>query len=120
MEIFKEFTFEAAHQLPNVPADHKCARLHGHSFRVQVYVTGPVGERTGWVADFSEIKRAFQPLDKELDHHFLNEIDGLENPTSENLAKWIWSRLSLSLPGLSKVVTQETCNTGCIYTGVDL
>jgi 6-pyruvoyltetrahydropterin/6-carboxytetrahydropterin synthase len=117
MEIFKEFTFEAAHRLPNVAADHKCARLHGHSFRVKLYVSGPVDPHAGWVADFAELKRAFRPLHDRLDHHYLNEIEGLENPTSENLARWIWQRLRPTLPGLSKVVVRETCTSGCVYRG---
>lgn len=117
MEIFKEFQFEAAHRLPNVPPEHKCARLHGHSFRVAVHVAGAVGESSGWVMDFAEIKRAFDPLHAVLDHNYLNEIDGLANPTSEHLARWIWQRLEPSLPGLCKVVVRETCTSGCIYTG---
>ena len=117
MEVFKEFTFEAAHQLPNVPPGHKCARLHGHSFIVRIFVEGPVGERSGWVQDFGDIKAAFKPLYDELDHNFLNEIDGLDNPTSENLARWIWTRLSPRLPLLSKIQVQETCTAGCVYYG---
>lgn len=117
MEIFKEFTFEAAHRLPNVPPDHKCARLHGHSFRVEVHVRGPVRADVGWIIDFAEIKAAWKPLEKELDHNYLNEISGLENPTSEILARWIWHRLELALPGLSRVLVRETCNSGCIYEG---
>ena len=117
MEIFKEFAVEAAHRLPNVPADHKCARLHGHSFRIEVHVRGPVGANTGWVLDFADIKAAFGPLDAMLDHHYLNEIDGLENPTSENLARWIWDRLAAQLPLLSAVVVRETCTSGCVYRG---
>ncbi len=117
MEIFKEFSFEAAHRLPNTPPDHKCARLHGHSFRVELHVSGPVGEETGWVLDFAEIKQAWRPLEKELDHHYLNEIPGLENPTSEHLARWIWKRLELALPGLSKVLVRETCSSVCVYRG---
>jgi len=117
MEIFREFTVEAAHRLPNVPAGHKCARLHGHSFRLEVHVSGSVGEETGWVLDFADIKVAFRPLEKMLDHNYLNEIPGLENPTSENLAKWIWNRLAGGLPGLSSVVVRETCTSGCIYRG---
>ena len=119
MEIFKEFTFEAAHLLPNVAPDHKCRRLHGHSFRVAVHVKGSVGSETGWVVDFAEIHSAFEPLLKQLDHHYLNEIEGLLNPTSENLAKWIWERLSHGLPGLCRIVVRETCNVGCVYEGVD-
>ncbi|MCW3053025.1 MAG: 6-carboxy-5,6,7,8-tetrahydropterin synthase [Chthonomonadales bacterium] len=117
MEIFKAFTLEAAHRLPNVPVGHKCARLHGHSFRVEVHVAGPVGAETGWVMDFTDIKAAFQPLHDRLDHNYLNEVDGLENPTSENLAKWIWDHLRPALPGLSKIIVQETCTSGCIYIG---
>ena len=116
MEIFREFTFEAAHQLPNVPTDHKCARLHGHSFRVEVHVSGDVDPHLGWVLDFADIKSAFAPLHDQLDHHFLNEVPGLENPTSEILAQWIWTRLAGSLP-LSKVVVRETCTSGCTYQG---
>ncbi|MFN2334960.1 MAG: 6-carboxytetrahydropterin synthase QueD, partial [Wenzhouxiangellaceae bacterium] len=84
MEIFKEFQIEAAHRLPNLPEHHKCFRLHGHSFRIAVHVRGEPGAETGWVMDFADIKRAFQPLFERLDHHYLNEIEGLENPTSEN------------------------------------
>lgn len=117
MEIFKEFTFEAAHHLPNVPADHKCRRLHGHSFKVAVYVEGGIGESSGWIMDFADLKRAFDPLYQVLDHHYLNEIEGLENPTSENLAVWIWQRLKPALPQLSKIVIKETCTSGCVYRG---
>ncbi len=117
MEIFKEFTIEAAHRLPNVPAGHKCGRLHGHSFRIEVHVRGTVGPKTGWVQDFGDIKEAFRPLDAQLDHHYLNEVDGLSNPTSENLARWVWQRLRPSLPLLSGVVVRETCTTGCVYRG---
>lgn len=117
MEIYKEFTFEAAHRLPNVPEGHKCGRLHGHSFRVTIHVTGPVNEHAGWIMDFGDIKAAFKPLYDRLDHYYLNEIDGLENPTSENLAKWIWIRLKSALPELSMIVVNETCTSGCIYRG---
>ena len=119
MEICKTFDFEAAHRLPNVPPAHKCARVHGHSFRVSVYVRGPVGERTGWVMDFADIKAAFDPILQRLDHYYLNEIDGLDNPTSENLARWIWARLKPSLPLMSKLVVHETCTSKCIYRGED-
>jgi 6-pyruvoyltetrahydropterin/6-carboxytetrahydropterin synthase len=119
MEIFKEFSFEAAHRLPNVPAGHKCARLHGHSFRCEIHVRGEVQPETGWIMDFADIKAAFEPLHRELDHRFLNEIEGLSNPTSEILARWIWRRISPSLPGLSSIVVRETCTSGCIYRGED-
>ena len=119
MRLYKDFSFEAAHRLPNVPADHKCARLHGHSFQVRVSVDGPVGERTGWVMDFAEMKAAFRPVYEQLDHRYLNEIAGLENPTSENLARWIWRQLGPILGGLTEVEVRETCTTGCIYRGED-
>ena len=119
MEVYKEFTFEAAHRLPNVPDGHKCGRLHGHSYKVTVHVRGPVGESTGWVLDFSDIKAAFKPLLDRLDHYYLNEIEGLENPTSEVLACWIWQRLQPSLPSLCRVAVSETCTSGCSYTGAD-
>lgn len=119
MEIFKEFTFEAAHDLPNVEDGHKCKRLHGHSFRVEVHVSGPVDPKMGWVQDFGDIKKAFQPLYDLLDHNYLNKIEGLGNPTSEVLARWIWSRLQPRLPGLSKLVVRETCTSGCVYRGED-
>lgn len=119
MEIFKEFRFEAAHRLPNVPPSHKCARLHGHSFIVQVYVRGPVGEESGWVIDFADIAAAWAPLHAALDHYYLNEVEGLENPTSERLARWIWRRIAPSLPLLSQVVVRETCTSGCVYRGED-
>lgn len=117
MELFKEFGFESAHSLPNVPAGHKCARLHGHSFRVRVTVEGPVGEETGWVMDFADLKAAVQPTIDALDHRLLNEIDGLENPTSEVLAMWIWDRVAPALPGLAAVEVRETCTSGCTYRG---
>ncbi|MDC0669880.1 6-carboxytetrahydropterin synthase QueD [Nannocystis radixulma] len=119
MDIFKQFRFEAAHRLPNVPPGHKCARLHGHSFFVEIHVEGPVGERSGWVLDFADIAAAWQPLHALLDHNYLNEIEGLDNPTSELLARWIWRRLLPTLPGLSQVVLRETCTSGCIYRGED-
>src|SRR5688572_28288338 len=119
MEIFKEFTFEAAHRLPHVPEGHKCGRLHGHSFRIELHVTAVVYPRSGWVMDFDGIKQAFQHTYDSLDHHFLNEIEGLSNPTSENLARWVWDKVRHSLPGLSRVVVRETCTTGCIYSGED-
>jgi 6-pyruvoyltetrahydropterin/6-carboxytetrahydropterin synthase len=117
MELFRVFSIEAAHRLPNVPPGHKCARLHGHSFRVEVHIRGRVGEKSGWVMDFADIKAAFQPLFDQLDHRYLNEVEGLSNPTSENLARWIWHRLLPALPQLSKVVVSETCTTGCVYQG---
>ncbi|MBL4819437.1 MAG: 6-carboxytetrahydropterin synthase QueD [Gammaproteobacteria bacterium] len=117
MKIFKEFDFEAAHRLPRVPAEHKCSRLHGHSFHVRITVEGDVAEESGWVMDFADLSSAFKPVWQQLDHYYLNEIEGLENPTSENLARWIWLRLKPRLPLLSEVEIRETCTSGCKYQG---
>jgi 6-pyruvoyltetrahydropterin/6-carboxytetrahydropterin synthase len=118
-EIFKEFTFEAAHRLPHVPDEHKCGRLHGHSFRVALHLTGPVELESGWLMDFGELKERFLPLYSQLDHHYLNEIEGLENPTSENIARWIWDQFKPIVPQLSQVVVHETCISGAIYRGAE-
>ncbi|WP_448329865.1 6-carboxytetrahydropterin synthase QueD [Streptomyces sp. DSM 41534] len=117
MEIFREFTFEAAHRLPNVPEGHKCARLHGHSYKVIVHVEAPIDPESGWVMDFGDLKKAFKPLEARLDHYYLNDIEGLENPTSEVLARWIWERLKPNLPDLSALTVRETCTSGCTYRG---
>ena len=117
MEILKVFHIEAAHRLPNLPASHKCSRLHGHSFRVEIHVAGEAQARSGWIMDFADLKQAFGPVFEMLDHRYLNEVQGLDNPTSENLARWIWQRLKPALPGLSKVVIAETCTSGCVYRG---
>jgi len=117
MEVYKEFTFESAHRLPNVPEGHKCAKLHGHSYWVKVTVEGPVGEHTGWVQDFADLKSAFRPLLDVLDHNYLNEISGLENPTSEVLAMWIWGHLRSELPLLSCVEVKETSTSDCAFKG---
>lgn len=117
MEIFKEFRIEAAHRLPNVPEGHKCSRLHGHSFRIVVTVSGEPGAESGWIMDFADIATAFQPLHERLDHNYLNEVEGLENPTSEVLARWVWDELAPRLRGLSQVEVRETCTSGCRYNG---
>ena len=117
MTIWKEFGFEAAHRLPNVPPGHKCARLHGHSFRVEVHVTGPLDPALGWVMDFADLKAAWAPLHDALDHRYLNDVPGLDNPTSEVLAHWIWEQLAPNLIGLTAIVVRETCTTGCRYAG---
>jgi 6-pyruvoyltetrahydropterin/6-carboxytetrahydropterin synthase len=119
MDIFKVFSIEAAHRLPNVPPEHKCGRLHGHSFGVEVHIRGETHPHTGWVVDFGDIKAAFQPLFDQLDHHYLNEVESLSNPTSENLAHWIWERLHPRLPELHMVIVKETCTSGCVYKGDD-
>lgn len=119
MEIYKEFTFESAHRLPHVPPGHKCGRLHGHSFRVFVRVRGPVDPTTGFIMDYADIKQAWKPFDTMLDHNYLNDIEGLENPTSEVLVRWLWPRLKMALPLLSEIELKETCTSGCVYRGED-
>ncbi len=117
VELRKDFRFEAAHRLPKAPPDHKCSRLHGHSFCVEIAVWGKVDPQTGWLMDFGDIKNAFAPLEDQLDHRYLNDIPGLENPTSEHLARWIWKRLQPRLPLLSSISIAETCTSRCIYRG---
>jgi 6-pyruvoyltetrahydropterin/6-carboxytetrahydropterin synthase len=119
MEIYKKFTLEASHSLPLLPEGHPCRKLHGHSFRVEVRVRGPVAEAGGWVMDFADLDAAVRPLLGELDHAHLNEVEGLGNPTCERIALWIWRRLAPALPGLSRVTVGETDATGCVYAGED-
>jgi 6-pyruvoyltetrahydropterin/6-carboxytetrahydropterin synthase len=117
VEIFKSFRLESAHSLPNVPAGHKCGRVHGHSYVLEIHVEGKLDPRLGWVTDFADLSAAFDPLFDALDHRYLNDVEGLGNPTCENLAIWIWDRLKPRLPILSQVVVQETCTSGCVYRG---
>ena len=117
MEVYRNFKFDAAHLLPNLPPDHKCSRLHGHTFEVCITVEGAVGEETGWVMDYAAIKTSFQPVLDQLDHAYLNDIPGLENPTSENIARWIWTCLKASIPDLSIIEVRETQFSGCRYRG---
>lgn len=117
VKLVRKVSFEAAHRLPNVPPGHKCERLHGHSFRIEIVVEGPVNPETGWFVDYSEIDDAWSPLYEKLDHHYLNEVEGLENPTSEILSRWLWERLSPALPSLAKIIVHETCNASCEYDG---
>lgn len=117
IELSRTFTIEAAHLLPNAPAGHKCRRLHGHSFRITVCVCGEICQPQGWVIDFADIEDAFAPLHERLDHRYLNEVEGLENPTSENLAIWIWRGLAERLDGLSSVEVAESCRSAVRYEG---
>ena len=117
VEVWRDFRIEAAHYLPRLPEGHKCRRMHGHSFRVRVRVEAVPNERLGWVMDFADLRARFQPVFEALDHRLLNEVPGLENPTSENLARWIWERLRPELPELTEVSVRETCTTGCRYRG---
>lgn len=117
MDIFNVFHLECARRLPHLPQAHPCSRLHGHSFRVEVRVSGPLDPALGWVCDFADIAAAWQPIHAHLDHRYLNDIEGLENPTSEHLAIWIWNQLRPALPGLSQVGVMETHASGCVYRG---
>ena len=117
MEIFKRFTFEAAHRLPHVPDGHKCARLHGHSYSVEVHIAGEPDAELGWIMDFADLASVVEPVIRELDHYYLNDIPGLENPTSEHIAIWLWKRLKPLLPPLVRINISETCTSGCSYSG---
>lgn len=126
-EVFKQFRFEAAHKLPNLPEGHKCGRLHGHSYMVEVHVTGPLHSKFGWVKDYADISTCWKKIHDLVDHYYLNDLPGLENSTSEILAKWIWGRLSGPIrkltPGMGcqsrlvKIVVHETCTAGSTYWG---
>ena len=116
-EVIKTFRFEAAHSLPNAPEGHKCRRLHGHNYRVDIHVTGPVDKRAGWVLDFGLIKKAVEPILAELDHRCLDETPGLANSTSEQIARYLWERVATKLPGLSAVTVWETDDSRCVFRG---
>jgi 6-pyruvoyltetrahydropterin/6-carboxytetrahydropterin synthase len=117
MELRKTFQFEAAHLLPGLPKSHKCRRLHGHSFQIEIVVVGELDEKLGWVMDYASISKLFKPIWEKLDHQYLNVIPGLENPTSENISIWIWKKLKPKLPLLTEVVVAETCTARCVYRG---
>jgi 6-pyruvoyltetrahydropterin/6-carboxytetrahydropterin synthase len=118
IELIRAFSFDAAHLLPNVPDGHKCKRLHGHTFHFKIHLKGNVDPNTGWLMDFGDIKKVVKPLiENYLDHYYLNDVEGLENPTSENIAIWLWRKLKPDLPLLFKITLHETCNSACVYSG---
>lgn len=117
VQLVKSITFEAAHYLPSFPEGHKCRRMHGHSFRVEIKVSGEIPEGEYHLIDYGEIMEIVEPLRKRLDHYCLNEIEGLENPTSEMIAKWLWDRLIPELTLLDEIVVDETCTSRCVYRG---
>jgi 6-pyruvoyltetrahydropterin/6-carboxytetrahydropterin synthase len=117
MELRKSFQFEAAHLLPRLPKSHKCRRLHGHSFKVELVVAGECDPKLGWLMDYAEITRLFRPVWEKLDHRYLNDVPGLENPTSEEIAVWIWAKMKPKLPILSEVIVAETCTARAVYRG---
>lgn len=116
-KLYKSFRFEAAHRLPRLPAEHPCSRVHGHSFAFELWLQGEVDPDKGWVLDLGDIGQVGKALAEQLDHRLLNDIEGLENPTCEMLAAWLWRRAKAELPGLCKVVVHETCTAGCEYSG---
>lgn len=115
--IIKDFRFEAAQTLPKLPSSHKCTQMHGHSFKIEIAIDGEVNPDIGWVYDHAEISRAMKPLLDVLDHSYLNEIEGLENPTIENMAGWFWQKLAPQLPGLAEIIIHETPSARCIFRG---
>jgi 6-pyruvoyltetrahydropterin/6-carboxytetrahydropterin synthase len=117
MEIYKEFSFDSAHFLPNVPDGHKCKNMHGHTYRLRVFIKGEIDPHLGWIMDFKELKDALAPVIEQLDHKLINGINGLENPTAENITVWIWKQIQPLLPLLSKIELYETPTTGVIYSG---
>ena len=117
MILYKEFTFDSAHFLPLVPAGHKCSGMHGHTYRLTVFASGEVQPDTGWVLDYHDLKKAVEPVIGQVDHRLLNEVPGLDNPTSEVLAAWLWDRIKPHLPLLSRIELKETPSSGVIYEG---
>jgi 6-pyruvoyltetrahydropterin/6-carboxytetrahydropterin synthase len=118
VELVKEYTFEAAHRLPMLPSDHKCFRMHGHGYRVEVALEGEIDPTLGWLVDFAEITAFVEPLIKrELDHRSLNDVPGLENPTAELLCRWLWDRIAPRFPQLARITVHETCTARCSYRG---
>ncbi|MDT3705580.1 MAG: 6-carboxytetrahydropterin synthase QueD [Thiobacillus sp.] len=117
MDIFRSFHLQCARRLPALPDTHPCSRLHGHSFTVELTVSGDPDPVLGWVLDFADLEAAWQPIHAALDHRCLNDIAGLENPTSENLAMWLWQQLKPALHSLSQIRVMETHNAGCSYRG---
>lgn len=118
MEIYKEFSFDSAHFLPHVPDGHKCKNMHGHTYRFRVFLQGKPDAQLGWIMDFKDLKNCVGPVIEQLDHKLINDIEGLENPTAENITIWIWQKIKPLLPQLSKIELYETPTTGVIYTGV--
>ena len=117
MEIYKDFSFDSAHFLPNVPDGHKCKNMHGHTYKLRVFLKGQPDPRLGWIMDFKELKDIVGPIIDQLDHRLINDIEGLANPTAENITIWIWDKIRPLLSNLSKVELYETPTTGVIYYG---
>jgi 6-pyruvoyltetrahydropterin/6-carboxytetrahydropterin synthase len=118
MEIFKKYTFDCAHYLPNVSEDHKCKKVHGHTYHLTLYFEGEIDLKYGWIIDFADIKKIVEPTIQLLDHTFLNEIEGLENPTCERMSEWLWNQIKPKISVLSKIKLKETPTSGAIYKGI--
>ena len=116
MIIFKAFSFDAAHSLPKVPEGHKCRRVHGHTYHLKVFIEGEPNER-GWVMDFADLKAAVKPVIDRLDHQYLNDIEGLENPTAEIIVTWLWDAIKAKVPQLKRLELNETPTSGVVYEG---
>ena len=117
MDLFFRFDFAAARYLPNLSASHRCHRLHGHTFHVELTIRGEVGRDTGWIVDFDDVDRIIGELKDDLDHRQLNDIPGLENPTTERVAEWLWARIVARFAGLYRVTVQEHPSRGVSYYG---
>lgn len=117
MIIYKQFSFDSAHFLSAVPEGHKCGNMHGHTYSLTVFIEGMPEQKSGWIIDYGDLKKIIKPIIEELDHHLLNEIPGLENPTSENLSIWLWNKIKPLLPNLKKIELKETPSSGVTYEG---
>ena len=117
MTLFKIFTFDSAHFLPHVPEGHKCKNVHGHTYRLTVHLEAPLEEHLCWVMDFADVKKVVKPIINQVDHKLLNDIEGLENPTCEILAQWLWEKIKPEIPILNKIELWETPASGCVYNG---
>jgi 6-pyruvoyltetrahydropterin/6-carboxytetrahydropterin synthase len=115
--LSKDFEFESAQSLPQFPEGHKCRKVHGHSFKITISVRGPVDEASGIFYDHAVISDAMRPIVEQLDHAYLNDIVGLENPTIELMTRWFWEKLKDQLPGLYEIVLHETPRARCVYRG---
>jgi len=117
MMIFKKFTFDSAHSLPNVPDGHKCKAVHGHTYQLTIYIENELVENLDWVMDFAVVKSVVKPIIDIVDHKYMNDIEGLENPTCEKIAIWLWDRIKAGIPSLKKIELNETPTSGVVYKG---
>ena len=115
--LTKDFVLEAAQFLPKAPDGHKCGQMHGHTFTIEISIEGEVDPATGWIYDHAQISAAMKPIIAQLDHKLLNDVHGLENPTIELMAHWLWKKLEPQLPGLAEIVIHETPFARCSYRG---